>query len=422
MLDQDFNALTFLAPVEADLERTADRANRLLAVATALSDATTVSDVARVTLDVGLTVAEAARGLFACREPGGVNIIHTEGFDAEVQRVVLGLQARDVSPLTHCVLTGEPVYLRTAEEYQSQYPWAYEQIGAVSATQAYAAVPLVHDGKIIGGIGLTFPKPTAFGVVDCAFMLALGRTAAGALARARSFDAVHRSRVEADEIARARDDILAVVAHDLRNPLNLITGTAQLLADIDLPTPKRRDLLNISVRAAHQMNLLIGDLLDASRIQMGTLAVQPADCSVASILDQIEASFTLIAERSGIVLRPVCRAPAGARARLDESRIVQAFGNLVANALKFTPRGGTVTVGATIGRKTVTFAVTDTGPGIATESRRHLFERFWQEARDRRGVGLGLSIVKGIAEAHGGRVVVRSKLGRGSTFAIVCPR
>jgi signal transduction histidine kinase len=335
---------------------------------------------------------------------------------------VLGLHARDVCPLTHCVLTGETVYLRTAEEYESRYPWAYGQIGAASATQAYAAVPLVHDGGTIGGIGLTFSKPTAFGVVDCAFLRALGRAVAGALARALSFDAIQRIRAEADESARARDDILAVVAHDLRNPLSLITGTAELLADVDLPTLKRRDLLDISVRAAHQMNRLIGDLLDANRIQTGNLSVQPTDCSIASVLDQIETSFAPLAERSGIVWRSECRPAAEARARLDESRMVQALGNLVANALKFTPRNGTVTVTAATGRNTVAFAVTDSGPGIASENRRHLFERFWQVTRDRRGVGLGLSIVKGIAEAHGGRVVVRTELGRGSTFAIVCPR
>jgi signal transduction histidine kinase len=320
------------------------------------------------------------------------------------------------------VFTGEPVYLRTAEEYEACYPWAYEQIGAVSATQAYAAVPLVRDGKIIGGIGLSFARPTAFGVADRAFTLALAQTSAGALARALSFDAADRRRLEADGLARAREDVLSVVAHDLRNPLNLISGTAQLLADTDLPASKRRDLLAASERAAQQMNRLIGDLLDANRIQSGSLTLHPVECTVTSVFSQLEETYAPLAQRAGITLRVECRACADERCWLDEARIVQALGNLVGNALKFTPRGGAVTLEAAIGRKTVAFAVTDDGPGVSIENRRHLFERFWQATRDRRGVGLGLTIVKGIAEAHGGRVVVRSQPGRGSTFAIVCPR
>lgn len=418
------NASTFssyLAPVGVELERTADRTNRLLAVATELSDAATALEVARATLGVGLSVAEAARGVFSVREPGGVRVIHTVGFDADGQRSLLGLHTTDVGAMTHCVLTGTPVYLRTAAEYAKQFPWAYEQIGAVSVAQAYAGVPLIHDGKVIGGIGLTFSKPTAFGVVDRAFVLLLARTAAGALARALSFDAAQRNCVEADGLARAREDVLSVVAHDLRNPLNLITGTAQLLADVDMPDPKRRDLLNVSVRAAHQMNRLIGDLLDANRIRAGTLAVNPTNCPVDSILQQIEETLGPIAERAGIGLRVECRAPAGTTAPLDAARMAQALGNLVGNALKFTPRGGTIILAAAKGKKTIAFAVADDGPGIPLENRQRLFERFWQAKRDRQGVGLGLTIVKGIAEAHGGRVVVRSEVGRGSTFAIVCP-
>src|SRR5262249_38514876 len=152
-----------LAPAGDELQRMADRANRLLAVTTALSNAATVFEVAQVTLSVGLSVVEAARGLFATREPDGVNLIHTEGFSLAEQQKVLGLHTHNIGPLDHCVLTGVPIYIRTAEEYALQYPEAYERVGAVSDSQAYAAVPLLHDGKVIGGIGFTFAHPTAFG-------------------------------------------------------------------------------------------------------------------------------------------------------------------------------------------------------------------------------------------------------------------
>jgi signal transduction histidine kinase len=201
-----------------------------------------------------------------------------------------------------------------------------------------------------------------------------------------------------------------------------LAGTAQLLVDEDLPAPKRRDLLNVSVRAAHQMNRLIGDLLDAKRIQNGPLPVHAENCSPESILSQIDETMRPLAVQAGIDLRVLVRGPAGACVRVDASRIVQALGNLVANALKFTPRGGQVIVSVSLGRRIAAFGVSDSGPGLSLENRRHLFERFWQAKTDRRGVGLGLTIVKGIAAAHGGRVVVRSILGTGSTFAVICPR
>lgn len=411
-----------LAPAGAELQRIAERANRLLAVTTELASAATALDVARVTLGIGLGVVEAARGTFGCVVPGGVNVIHTVGFDAAAQRVLLGLQVGDVGALTHCVLTGEPLYLRSALEYQTRFPWAYSKIGSVSPSQAFAGLPLIHENKVIGGIGLSFAQPTAFGAADRAFTLLLARAAAGALARAMTFDAANERSREADVLARAREDMLSIVAHDLRNPLNLLAGTAQLLVDDDLPAPKRRDLLNVSVRATHQMNRLIGDLLDAKRIQNGALPVHVESCPVESILSQIDETMRPLAEQAGIDFHVLLRAPAGACVVVDGVRIVQALGNLVANALKFTPRGGQVVVSASFGRRIVAFGVSDSGPGLSAESRGHLFERFWQAKTDRRGVGLGLTIVKGIAEAHGGRVVVRSILGTGSTFAVVCPR
>jgi signal transduction histidine kinase len=102
--------------------------------------------------------------------------------------------------------------------------------------------------------------------------------------------------------------------------------------------------------------------------------------------------------------------------------VLQALGNLLGNALKFTPRGGRVTVSARARGGATRFSVSDTGPGIPAEQAPHLFDRYWQANRkDRRGVGLGLSIVKGLAEAHGGQVEVDTKLGAGSTFTLVLP-
>ncbi|MEO8622126.1 MAG: GAF domain-containing sensor histidine kinase [bacterium] len=401
---------------ETDLQTVADRAKRMLAVTSALSTAATVADVTGVTLGIGLRVVEAARGIIGCLDPSSRKLhFHTAGYDAEMHDRIAGTRLLvDDAPVTRCVRTGIPVYLRTADEYRTHFPWAYRQVGAVCDTQAYAAIPLVHKGKTIGGLGLSFAQPTAFGAADCAFTLLLADATAGALARAMTFDAELEGR-------RARDDMLAMVAHDLRNPLSLIAGTSQLLVELDLPTHKRQELLGASQRAVSQMNRLIGDLLDVSSIRTGTFALRLDDCPVDAIMRQVDETMRPLAQQSGISFR-IDGAPPATQLRGDSSRIVQAVGNLVANALKFTPRGGDVSVRATRGRRTVAFAVIDNGPGISEDGRRRLFDAFWQEQHDRRGIGLGLTIVKGIVDAHHGRVVVRSTVGRGSTFALVCPR
>jgi signal transduction histidine kinase len=399
----------------------ARRAKRLLAVTSALSNAATTTDVVAAVLDIGLGAVEAARGFICACTPSGLKMLHAVGYQSEVLSRVIGLDITDDTPLTRCLRTGQPVYLCSVEEYRATYPWAYERFGAVSATQAHAALPLIHDGTIIGGLGLSFEQPTAFGAVDRTFTILLAQATADAFARAVHFDAERESRREAELLARAREEVLAVVAHDLRNPLNLIQNTASLLADFDPPLSRRQQLLAISMRAARQMNRLVGDLLDVQRMQSGRLAMQMEECDAGQVVAQVEETTRPSADERGIHL--TVKVPSeSVRFRADPARLAQALGNLVTNAIKFTPREGRVTICVRNRKRAVAFSVADSGPGLPPEARPHLFEKFWQQHRDGRGVGLGLAIVKGIAEAHGGRVVVTSRVGVGSVFALVVPR
>jgi signal transduction histidine kinase len=212
-----------------------------------------------------------------------------------------------------------------------------------------------------------------------------------------------------------------MVAHDLRNPLGLIQGTAQLLLDAELPASQRTQLLESTVRATKQMNRLIQDLLDATRIDGGRLAVELHDVAVGEIVSEVDESFRALAERRNVSWS-TRGSDALATVKADRSRVVQALGNLVGNALKFTPARGRVTLATTIDDTEVAFHVSDTGAGIPPASLGHLFEPFWQATTDRRGIGLGLTIARGIAEAHQGRIDVASTPGQGSTFTLVLPR
>lgn len=221
---------------------------------------------------------------------------------------------------------------------------------------------------------------------------------------------------------RVREEVVSVVSHDLRNPLGVVAGAADLLLDLPLGETERQKQARIIRRSAQRMGRLIQDLLDIARIEAGALVVRPTMEDPEGLLDEIHATFAPQAEERAVSLEVDIEADV-APAMVDADRIHQALSNLVSNALKFTQPGGTVTLRAHgHGDEEggwIVLSVSDTGPGIPEDMRDRLFDRFWQASRhDRTGSGLGLAIVRGIAEAHGGRVEVTSRPGEGATFSL----
>jgi signal transduction histidine kinase len=179
--------------------------------------------------------------------------------------------------------------------------------------------------------------------------------------------------------------------------------------------------LGIIRRQADRMERLIRDLLDVTRIEAGRLAVATQRVPARELVrDAVDALGPLVTEAG---LRLVVQADEELpRVQADRERVAQVFSDLVGNAIKFTPAGGTLTLRAEPQEKTVQFAVADTGPGIAADQIAHIFDRFWQAGHaDSRGAGLGLAIVKGIVEAHGGEIEVESEAGRGTSFFFTLP-
>jgi signal transduction histidine kinase len=237
----------------------------------------------------------------------------------------------------------------------------------------------------------------------------------------RSYDAERERRHVAELLAQAREQVLGVVAHDLRNPLNIIITSTDLLLEENLDRPRRRELLDVALRAGMQMNRLIGDLLDTVRIHAGKFKLDLEEVEVVTIFHQAEETFRPIAEMRGICLNAI-PPDDGVAVRADPFRVSQIVGNIVGNAIKFTPEHGNVTIRAAANGNHVAIHVTDTGPGIAPTDIDHLFDDFWQARNDYRGIGLGLAIAKGVVEAHGGRIWCDSTPGRGSTFSFTLPR
>jgi PAS domain S-box-containing protein len=219
-----------------------------------------------------------------------------------------------------------------------------------------------------------------------------------------------------------REDVVSIVSHDLRNPLGVVLAASDLLLDLPLDEGERRRQAEIIRRSGKRMQSLIEDLLDVARIEERAFVVRPSLEELDPILQEASDLFRDQAERRGVNLE--CESTDGprARARVDRDRILQALANLLDNAIRLTPPGGQVSLALREEPGFVRLEVTDNGPGVEPELLPRLFDRFAQSRSGGGGAGLGLTIVKGVAEAHGGDVVVTSAPGRGSTFAIRLPR
>lgn len=241
--------------------------------------------------------------------------------------------------------------------------------------------------------------------------------------RARLAEMQRQARLEAEAATRARDEMLRVVSHDLRNPLTgVLMGSKMLRHELDADHPGLEILDGIE-SAANRQERLIRDLSDVASIEAGRLSVVRRPHGLTSLLRAAVQPFEPVARAGGIELEwtdddglPVVS--------VDRDRFVQALSNLLDNAIKLTPAGGTVRVQAEAAPEHVQVTVVDTGPGIPEGERGLVFERFWRGERsgDRAGTGLGLAIARGIVESHGGEIGVESEIGVGSAFRFTIPR
>jgi signal transduction histidine kinase len=217
-------------------------------------------------------------------------------------------------------------------------------------------------------------------------------------------------------------EVVAIVAHDLRTPLNAISMGASLLGDESQPEQQKAAMLQIIQRAALRMDRLIADLLEAGRLDAGrTLKIAPAPVDLAAVIEQACAEVDAGARLKGQTLERAVPADLP-RVRADRARLLQVLANLIANAAKFTPRGGRIHVSAVRDGDVARVAVSDSGPGIPAHDLPHVFEPFWQaQSTASLGCGLGLKIARAIVEAHGGAMWAESVPGQGATFVFTVP-
>jgi signal transduction histidine kinase len=282
----------------------------------------------------------------------------------------------------------------------------------VLGVRSMLIVPLVSRGRVIGAMTIgAGSERRQLDQADLALVQALADRASLAIHNARLHEAAQRA-------SAMRDQVLSVVSHDLRNPLSAVSMYAHtLLEHPPVDDGERRELYRLTLDAVEWMHRMMEDLLDVASIDAGRLAVHLEPQLVPQI---VEATLNMMSARAAAddVALVTHVDPLTPLVSADGARVVQVLTNLVSNAIKFTPAGGRVTIGAAPRGTEVLLSVGDTGAGIAAEHLEHVFDRFWQHRGEgrRRGSGLGLAIARGIVAAHGGRIWVESSVGGGSTF------
>jgi signal transduction histidine kinase len=279
---------------------------------------------------------------------------------------------------------------------------------------SFIGVPIVRNGRNVANLFLArAPGQPPFTTHDERAADLLAGYVAVAIENAGLYDRALAAR-------RAREDLLATVSHDLKSPLNAIKLSTRMLAG-HVDTHKAQQSVARIDRAADRMSRLIGDLLEAAKIEAGVLTAVPEPEDAAALIDSAVELLRVIAAEKNIRL-VAAPTPSAGVVSCERNLILRVLANLIGNAIKFSPEGSSISIGAKTDADQVLLSVADSGPGIPAEHVAHAFERYWQqEGSDRRGSGLGLYIAKGIVEAHGGRIWIESLPGHGTTVRFTLP-
>jgi PAS domain S-box-containing protein len=320
-------------------------------------------------------------------------------------------------PVAQVIRTGHTLTWSSADDSPESVS-VREEVTDIFDVPPSAAIlaPLVARGIPLGVLSF-YREKGSYDRNDVFLAEELARRAALAIDNARLYDQVTSG-------VRARDDMIGIVSHDLRNPVNaikMLTGVMLERHGKDSLTSDMVDYASIIRQAAEQMDGLIRDLLDVTRIEAGRLAVNLQRENTEELLSDALRTLAPVAAQKNIALR--LNAPDDLPDVLaDRERVAQTLSNLVGNAVKFSPEKTEITVRVAVLDTELVISVSDTGSGMTSEQLGHAFDRFWQSSRtDRQGAGLGLAITKGIVEAHGGRIWAESSAGAGSTFYFTLP-
>jgi signal transduction histidine kinase len=355
-------------------------------------------------------------------------IVLVEG-DTATTMATAGRGAGDVFPPGHAdpiagsllerVLDGKIVVRRDLTERDSP---ADEQLLALGL-RSELVTPLLLGARPIGMLSLSRDRPDAFSEDEVELVSLLGRLVATAVQNIRAYEAERRRVEELARLSELRADFVSLVSHELRSPMAAVIGAARTLQDRwrMLTAAQRESFLALIGDETARLAELVGDVLDTSRIEAGTFSYRFEEVDLRRVVDEAVEAAALAQQEVPVFASVRGTLPA---IRGDHARLRQVLGNLIENAVKYSPEGGEVRVSATAANGAVRIAVRDAGPGIPPEHQRRIFEKFGRadvEGGSKPGTGLGLFIARSIAEAHDGSLEVSSGADPGSTFTLTLP-
>jgi len=410
----------------SERKQAADRSAHLQTIATALSEALTPAQVADVVITQCITAIGAQAGSIALLSEDGdtLEVVGASGYPVHVLNSWRRFSLSQAIPLAEAVRSKTMILIELPAALAERYP----QLGqpAVPEHHAWAAIPLLVEGRVSGALGLSFGQAREFSIDERAFLLTLASQCAQALERARLYEAERQARERAEAAVRLRDQFLSIAAHELKTPLTSLLGYAQLFQRRTLRAGSLGEAdqraLGVIVAQASRLNRMVAALLDIARIESGQLNIQRAPLDLCELARRVVEEAREQAEEHPLEI--TCQ-PEQLLIEGDDLRLEQVLQNLIQNAIKYSPPGAPVSVRVELQGAHASVAVVDRGIGIPEAARVRLFQRFYRapnvDERQISGMGIGLFVVKEIVMLHDGTVEVESVEGQGSTFTIRLP-
>jgi signal transduction histidine kinase len=410
------------------LSRAAVRSACLQAMTAALAGALTPEDVAEAIARQSVSAVGAVAGavLVLDETTEMLEALHAIGYGEESRDAYSRLAVSGNMPVAVALRNGEPLYFESREEVLTAFPHLRRFLEN-DDHGALAVLPLLLEGRGVGGMRLSFRGPRMFDAADRAFMLALAQQGAQAIERARLYAAERAARAEAEAAIRTRDELMGHISHDLRNPLTVVRGNIQLLRRRaarpgGLSVEELLSRLETIEGSVNSLAAQIDELQDATHLQAG----RPLELNLRAV-DLVEVARSAVVRHQGLSdghrLSFDTTVPALLGA-WDAGRLDRVLGNLISNAIKYSPDGGDVTVTLTADGSWAELTVEDDGLGIPAPDLPRIFERFHRAGNvvgRISGSGLGLAGARDIVQQHGGTIQVESAEGQGSRFVVRLP-